>query len=84
MAYKIPNGLLPLYLSKLFQINSTVMILGLREGGKSVLLPKPDMKYLLKCFKFSGARLWNNLSLYTKLQNSLASLKRELPTFSCN
>ena len=31
MMYKVPNGLLPLYLSELFQINSTVIILGLRE-----------------------------------------------------
>ena len=63
-----------------FWLVQLYLSIGLRERGKNVLLPKPNTKYLLKRFKFSGARLWNNFPLYTKLQNSLASLKRDIPT----
>ena len=82
MMYKVLNGLAPSYLSELFQFNSTSLTYGLRERGTNVVLAKPKTEYLKKSFKFSGAKLWNDLPLITKMQNTLTSFKRELPTFS--
>ena len=60
------NGLAPSYLSDQFQRNST----SLRYRGLNVLLPKPNTEYLKKNFKFSGAKLWNELPIETKLQDT--------------
>lgn len=82
MMYKVLHGLAPSYLSDQFQFNPTSLSHGLRERGRNVLLAKPNTDYLKKSFKFSGARLWNELPQTTKLQSTLSSFKRRLPSFS--
>ena len=54
----------------------------LRYGGLNVLLPKRNTEYLKKSFKFSGAKLWNELPIETKLQDTLGSFKNKLSSIS--
>ena len=79
MMYKVLNGLAPAYLSDFFPLNSAILRYELRNRDKNVVLPKPKTEYLKKSFKFSGAKLWNDLPMRAKMQNTLQSFKRELP-----
>ena len=78
MMFKILNGMAPSYLTDQFQRNST----SLRYEGSNVLLPKPNTEYLKKSFKFSVAKLWNELPIEIKLQDTLRSFKHKLSSFS--
>ena len=82
MMFKILNGVAPSYLKELFQTHSTTLSYSLRSRDTNVLLPKPNTEYLKKSFKFSGAKLWNELPTEIKLQKSLGSFKRKLKSFS--
>ena len=78
MMYKILRDEAPIYLKNDF-ILSNDGVYNLRGSNVNVILPKPKTNFLKKSFKFSGAKLWNNLPLNTKLQNTLLSFKRHIP-----
>ena len=82
MMYKVLNGAAPSYLRDLFQTYSTISSYSLRNSDTNVLLPKPKTEYLKKSFKFSGAKLWNELPNEIKLENSLTSFKRKVSLLS--
>ena len=46
-----------------------------RNTATDLTLPKPKRKKLKKSFKYSGAVLWNQLSIEEKLEESLHSFK---------
>ena len=78
MIYKILRDEAPTYLKNDFILGNDG-VYNLRGSNVNVILPKPKTNFLKKSFKFSGAKLWNNLPLNTKLQNTLLSFKRHLP-----
>ena len=47
----------------------------LRNTATNLTLPKPKREFLKKSFKYSGAVLWNQLSIEGKLAESLHSFK---------
>ena len=50
----------------------------LRNSHTDLALPKPKREFLKKSFKYSGAKLWNNLSTDTKLAESMHLFKSHL------
>ena len=76
MMHKTLNNLAPMYLAELFKPSYCSFNYHLRK--KSLALPMPRTEYLKKSFKYSGAKLWNNLPDNVKHLKSLASFKREL------
>ena len=78
MMYKILCDEAPTYLKNDFILGNDG-VYNLRGSNVNVILPKPKTDFLKKSFKFSGAKLWNNLPLNTKLQNTFLSFKRHLP-----
>ena len=72
MMYKILRDEAPIYLKNDFIVGNDG-VYNLRGSHVNVMLPKPKNNLLKKSFKFSGAKLWNNLQLNTKLQNTLLS-----------
>ena len=47
----------------------------LRNTATDLTLPKPKRAFLKTSFKFSGAMLWNQLSIEVKLAKSISSFK---------
>ena len=47
----------------------------LRNAATDLALPKPKREFLKMSFKYSGAMLWNQLSVERKLEESLHSFK---------
>ena len=78
LGINVVNLSLSLYL-KIDFILGNDGVYNLRGSNVNVILPKPKPNFLMKSFKFSGAKLWNSLPLNTKLQNTLLSFKRHLP-----
>ena len=50
----------------------------LRNSHTDLALPKPKREFLKKSFKYSGAKLWNSLSIDTKLAESMHLFKSHL------
>ena len=69
----------PSYLRDIFQTYLTTLSYARRSSDINVLLPKPNTECIKGCFKFCGAKLWNELQpSEIKLENSLTSLKRKV------
>ena len=50
----------------------------LRNNHTDLALPKTKRELPKRTFKYSGAKLWNNLSPEAKLAESLTSFKRQI------
>jgi hypothetical protein len=50
----------------------------LRNSHTDLALPKPKREFLKKSFKYSGAKLWNSLSIDTKLAELMHLFKSHL------
>lgn len=81
MMYKILHDNAPIYLKEYFLYVNDNTDYNLR-GGRNLILPKPKTDYLKKSFKFSGAKVWNNLPLHLKYHDTLSSFKRDLKSLS--
>ena len=76
MMHKTLNSLAPKYLEELFKPSHSSSNYHLRKV--SLALPMPRTEFLKKSFKYSGAKLWNNLPDNIKHDKSLAAFKRKL------
>ena len=76
LMYKILNDYSAPNLKKLFKRrNSLQTSYALRNSQNDLDLPKPRREFLKKSFKYSGSRLWNNLSLEAKEAQSICLFK---------
>jgi hypothetical protein len=55
--------------------NATVR---LRRWITDLVLPFPKSKFKKNTFSYSGATLWNNLSITAKQSNSMSCFKRQM------
>lgn len=82
MLYKVLNGFAPTYLKKYFSYRNNTSKYCLRDGSTNLSLPKANTEFLIKSFKFDGAKLWNSLPSVIKSCNTLSSFRRELMSLS--
>ena len=76
LMYKILNDYSASNLKKLLKRrNSLQTFYDLRNSQNDLDLPKPRREFLKKSFKYSGSRLWNNLSPEAKEAQSICSFK---------
>ena len=76
LMYKILNDYSAPNLKKLLKRrNSLQTSYDLRNSQNDLDLPKPRREFLKKSFKYSGSRLWNNLSPEVKEAQSICSFK---------
>jgi hypothetical protein len=62
-----------------YKRNVTQNTYNLRNSENDLTLPKPiRTEYLRRCFKYSGAMLWNDLSSAAKSADTLDCFKREI------
>ena len=52
----------------------------LRNSATDLTLPKPKREFLQRSFKYSGAKLWNQLLNEAKLTQSIYSLSKCIKT----
>ena len=80
LMYKILNDLSALQLSNSFvKLNDTNINYNLRNIETDVALPRPYTNFLKRSFKYSGAMLWNNLSMGQRPHNRFRILNTNLP-----
>ena len=77
--FKIIKGLSPTYLQDLFSIRSKPC--NLRDSEIKLNLPKPRKNHWKRALGYSGALLWNSLSVNLRKSDSLGYFKRELDKF---
>ena len=71
LMYRILNNYSASNLKNLFTRVSEIQgVYNLRNSFSDLVLPAPRREFLKKSFKYSGAKLWNNLSLEAKLARS--------------
>ena len=76
LMYKILNDYSAPNLKKLLKRrNSLQTSYAIRNSQNDLDLPKPRREFLKKSFKYSGSRLWNNLSLEAKEAQSICLFK---------
>ena len=77
--YKVLNDYIGLTLKEsLIRRNHMQTNYDLRNSPTDLALPKPKKEFLKKSFKYSGAKLWNSLSIDTKLAESIHRFKSHL------
>ena len=76
--YKSLNGLVPEYLSDLFEKNSTRNVRKLRNTDTDLSLPLRKTNYGQRAISFRGPKLWNQLEPDAKQAPSLATFKRRI------
>ena len=75
--YKILNNETALNLKEKFlKISDCPIIHQLRNSQTDLVLPFPKSQFKKKTFSYSGATLWNNLSITAKQSNSMSCFKR--------
>jgi hypothetical protein len=75
MMFKSMNGLCPKYLADLF-VPVSENLRSLRSKTSHQLpIPKPNSELFRQSFRYSGAKLWNDLPLHVKSATSLSSFK---------
>ena len=74
--YKLLNGLVPVYLSNLYEKNSTRYVRKLRNTDLSLTLRKTNNWQ--RVISFRGPKLWNQLEPDAKQAPSLATFKRKI------
>ena len=72
------NGLVPEYLSDLFEKNSTRNVRKLRNTDTDLSLPLRKTNYGKRAISFRGPKLWNQLEPVAKQAPSLATFKRRI------
>ena len=69
--YRIPNKQGASSLKESFtRISALEINYNLRNSSTDLVLPHPKREFLKNSFTFSGAKLWNSLSLQAKLAQS--------------
>lgn len=77
LMYKILNDYTAPNLKNLFTMVGSVQgNYNLRNGCVDLALPLPRREFLKKTFKYSGAKLWNGLSLEARLAQSIYLFKQ--------
>ena len=76
--YKSLNGLVPEYLSDLFEKNSAPNVRKLRNTETDLSLPLRKTNNGQRAISFRGPKLWNQLELDAKQAPSLATFKRRI------
>lgn len=84
MMYKIVNGMVPDYLSSHFVFRSDTLTYNLRESDSSLAIPRPRTNYCKRSLSYSGAVLWNGLSLDMCQSLSPNAFKSELKNYDFN
>ena len=75
--YKILNNeTAPNLKENFLKINDCPIIHHLRNSQTDLVLPFPKSQFKKKTFSYSGATLWNNLSIIAKQSNSMSCFKR--------
>ena len=75
MVYKSLNGLAPDYLKSMFTNRSAISTYSLRNCEGKLAVPLPRTNFLKNSFSYSGALLWNSLTINLRQAQSLASFK---------
>ena len=84
LLYKILNDCSAPYLKELLmRRNSLQTNYDLRNSHTDLALPKPRCEFLKKCFKYSGAKLWNSLPREAKEAQSIYSFKNFVKQLYC-
>ena len=79
LMYKILNDLSVPQLSNSFvKLNDININYNLRNIETDLALPRPYTNFLKRSFRYSGAKLWNNLSYEAKTAQSLADFNHKL------
>ena len=78
--YRSLNGFVPVYLSNLFEKNSTRYVRKLRNTDTDLSLPLRKTNNGQRAISFRGPKLWNQLEPDTKQAPSLATFKRKSKT----
>ena len=76
MVYKSLNGLAPEYMRSMFIHRDTVY--SLRDAEGKLNIPKSRTNYLKNSFSYTGAVLWNSLSVGLRQAETLESFKAGL------
>ena len=76
--YKTLNGLVPEYLSSLFEKRSTRNVRELRNTETDLSIPLRKTNNGQRAISFRGPKLWNSLELDVKQASSLATFKRRI------
>ena len=76
--YKSLNGLVPEYLSSLFEKRSTRNVRELRNTETDLSIPLRKTNNGQRAISFRGPKLWNSLELDVKQAPSLATCKRRI------
>ena len=76
--YKSLNGLVPEYLSSLFEKRSTRNVRELRNTETDLSIPLRKTNSGQRALSFRGPMLWNSLELDVKQAPSLATFKRRI------
>ena len=76
--YKSLNGLVPEYLSSLFEKRSTRNVRELRNTETDLSIPLRKTNNGQRAISFRGPKLWNSLELDVKQAPSLATFKRRI------
>ena len=76
LMFKTINGLTPAYLQNSFSTRSTQY--NLKNVEAELELPLPPTNYGKRAFCYSGALLWNSLSISLRQSESLEYFKREI------
>ena len=82
LMYKTLHGMTPDYLRSRFVYRDDVSAYRLRNTENKLVLPQPRTDYLKKSFLYSGAQLWNNLTIDLRQASSLADFKSKLSRHS--
>ncbi len=71
--YKVNNNLVPQYLTPVISVHTH----NTRSTARGALYTCTDnLNYFTRCFKYDGARLWNNLDSYIKFAPSIATFQQ--------
>ena len=76
--YKLLSGLVPEYLSGLFEKKSTRNARELRKTETDLSIPLRKTNNGQTAISFGGSKLWNNLELDVKQAPTLATFKRRI------
>ena len=76
--FKSLNGLVPEYLSSLFEKKSTRNVRELRNTETDLSIPLRKTNNGQRAIALCGPKLWNNLELYVKQAPTLAAFKRRI------
>ena len=78
MVCKSINDLAPTYLTEMFSRLSDTHKRELRNTRSDLEIPMRKSAYGQKCFSYKGAKMWNCLSLESKLSPTLKTFKKSI------